>query len=234
MIFAHTLMILSARTRSLTHARAITPQKKQTANQKAVAASKGHYLLQAAMAGYTAEVSALVDGGADLAAVDYSKRMTALHYAAMNGGDKIVEVLLTTAVNVEARDYRGQTALHCAGGERVFRLLLAAGADVVAKSNDGVTALHFAAKRESLHPCVAELLELGADVSAADKDGDTALHCAIKAWAHDAARRLEVVRLLVQAGADLAANNKWGTPLHAAAHMLCFLRACKPTVSLSA
>ena len=64
---------------------------------------------------------------------------------------------------------------------------------------------------------VKELLEQDASLLLVqDKDGSTALHCA--AWkGHQ-----EVVSLLLEAGADVHAQNQndhWGTtPLHAAAH----------------
>ena len=52
--------------------------------------------------------------------------------------------------------------------------------------------------------------------SAKDKDGSTPLHCA--AWKG----HLEVVRILLEAGAEIEAQNQnshWGTtPLHAASH----------------
>ena len=183
-------------------------------------------MLLAAQRGDTEEVSALVDGGADMSAVN-EFGMTPLHYAAMmHDGEKMAEVLLKTVVNVEARNYKGQTALHCAGAntytstKHVFRLLLEAGANVAAKTNDGATALHYAAENVPLHRCVAKLLELGADVSAADKDGETALHRAClrgRPFLPPGQRSTGVVRLLVHAGADLGAKNKRGqTPLHSA------------------
>jgi ankyrin repeat protein len=64
---------------------------------------------------------------------------------------------------------------------------------------------------------VKELLEMDSSlISARDSDGSTPLHCAC--WkGHD-----DVVRLLLEAGADVNAENNndhWGTtPLHAAAH----------------
>jgi ankyrin repeat protein len=64
---------------------------------------------------------------------------------------------------------------------------------------------------------VQELLRTdGALLNARDKDGSTPLHCA--AWKG----HYEIVELLLEAGADVCAQNgneHWGTtPLHAAAH----------------
>ena len=64
---------------------------------------------------------------------------------------------------------------------------------------------------------VKALLKIDADlIDARDKDYSTPLHCAV--WKGN----LEVVRALLDAGADVNAlnqNDHWGnTPLHAAAH----------------
>jgi len=139
---------------------------------------------------------------------------TPLSYAAQNGHEAVVQLLLEHKADVSAKDNNRWTALHIAavyGHEAVVRLLLEHKADVGAKDNDGWTALHIAAVYG--HEAVVRLLlEHKADVGAKDNDGLTALHLAA-VYGHEA-----VVQLLLERKADVGAkdNNGW-TALHLAA-----------------
>ena len=77
--------------------------------------------------------------------------------------------------------------------ERTLALALARGVDW--RDGHAHTALHHAAKAGDVH-AVRRLIELGATVGAADRRGITPLHVA------SCQRHVDVVRLLVAAGAD--------------------------------
>jgi ankyrin repeat protein len=75
---------------------------------------------------------------------------TPLHWAAWGGHEAVVQLLMDSGADVNAKTEDGWTALHQAargGHEAVIRLLIAGGADVNAKTEDGRTALHQAAYR---------------------------------------------------------------------------------------
>ena len=121
-----------------------------------------------------------------------------------------------------------------------LRLLLEAGADKNEANDRGETPLHIMAERDSPN-CLRLLLEAGADVSARNKFGQTPLHSMV--WldtpecrrlllekgvdAMDvSARNTFGLRLLLEAGADACARNKFGrTPLEQAEHWNCEVAA---------
>ena len=104
-------------------------------------------------------------------------------------------------------------------GGKVARVqaLIDNGADVNARNHKGQTALHCAAKA-GFAPIVSLLLEHQADVNACDAEGQAPLTAALRSTVKDKARLLEVVRLLVAAGADRhLPDNQGRTPLQIAA-----------------
>lgn len=127
----------------------------------------------AAAAGHEGSVKILLNGGADIDAVDSSGR-TPLCYAIDSGELSCVNTLLGAGASMAA------PALHCAARHQtadVLRLLLDKGADIEAKNWWGGTALMCAAGSNSA-ACVQLLLSKGASVHAVTVNGKTALHCA--------------------------------------------------------
>lgn len=141
---------------------------------------------------------------------------TPLHWAALQGNEALVRLLLKRRADLEAENPRGCTALHMAveqGHEALVQLLLVRkkGANIRAKDKSGQTALHFAASQGN-EALVHLLRKKGANIKAQDKRGHTALHYAA-AQGNEA-----VVQQLVDNGADIEAKTNYGhTALHYAA-----------------
>jgi cell wall assembly regulator SMI1/ankyrin repeat protein len=144
----------------------------------------------------------------------FSDRFTPLQYA-VDAGTKpaVVAALVDAGADVNARSVQGgvfDTPMMIAadrGRLDLLTLLLAAGADVHAKSAHGSSALSNAAgggKTSAYERVVSRLLKAGAKpdaeaLVAASRNGSP-----------------EVVRMLVEAGADVNEVSRWGTALHLA------------------
>lgn len=141
--------------------------------------------------------------GLALAAAPPALAESALHKAARAGNLAEVQKLLDSGADVNLFE-QGKTPLHHAAlispNPEVVQALLDAGARVDLKGHNGMTALHFAA--------VDPTPDGRADASDAK----------VKAGPDETARRLEVIQLLLDAGATTYAKNEDGlTPLHLAA-----------------
>ncbi|XP_047106375.1 ankyrin-1-like [Schistocerca piceifrons] len=196
-----------------------------------------------AAAGCPGAAEALVEAGADVDAAD-SSGSTPLHYAVRAGNLGVARVLLAAGANVEARDAEGDTftremEISELSIEEVrqwtplrFAEETCAWTWVEKFLQRGVPLRYLEATRRKLQnvdsatdvvrtACVTGLLHLlqyalSVDPSLAkvrlDTEGTTPLHVAA---AH---RRVAVVRVLVDAGADIDCKTGNGrTPLHAAA-----------------
>ncbi len=148
-------------------------------------------------------VRTLLKGGADVSAAQ-SDGMTALHWAALNGDLKTMDVLLVAGATREALTRVGAyTPLHLASqrghGAAVVRLL-EAGAKVGPVTSTGVQPLHLAAQAGDVG-AVKALLDRGAEIDAADTThGRTALVFAVSK------DRREVLSVLAARGANLRAT----------------------------
>jgi len=138
-----------------------------------------------------------------------------LSYAAQNGHNMVVELLLEKGAELESKDRYGQTPLLYAAQNRhdaVVKLLLENGAELESKDRYGKTPLSGAAQKD--HDAVVKLLlENGAELESKNTlSGRTPLLYAAQKG-HDA-----VVKLLLENGAELESKDRSGrTPLSWAA-----------------
>ncbi|KAJ5745670.1 ankyrin repeat protein [Penicillium odoratum] len=151
----------------------------------------------------------------DLECKDNLDGQTPLLWAAWDGHEAVVELLVEKGVDLESKDNCDRTPLAWAaewGREAVVRLLLEKGTDFESKDNVGQTPLAVAAEwgKEAV---VRLLLERGADLEFKDTfRGQTPLAWAVRNG-HEA-----VVRLLIEKGADLESEDNFQqTPLALAA-----------------
>jgi ankyrin repeat protein len=132
--------------------------------------------------------------------------MTALHWAALNGDLKTMNVLLAAKPKIEPLTRLGNyTPLHLAssrGRAAAVALLLTSGSKVSAVTATGVQPIHLAAQAGNPES-VKALLARGADVNVRDEThGRTPLVFAVSE------NRIEAMKVLIAKGADLKQASK--------------------------
>ena len=153
---------------------------------------------------------------------------TALYRACVSQQMQVVEILLEAGADVNLtskRCYPLMTACK-AGNFELISLLLTAGADAECTNSNNETCLHViinaytsttgshksadSASKLDIVNTIRSLLEVGVDVNACCSQGETALYRASEAGHED------VVRLLLEAGADTSCGSPGRCPLNAA------------------
>ena len=142
--------------------------------------------------------------GMDVNLRDKRSNTTALEHAVRNANREMVQLLLSSGANVNARNDSDESVLMMLDADATSDLvwdLLNAGADVNLKDDDGNTALMRVATSNNLEALKA-LIDAGAEVNTKNKEGLTALmHAASEGF-------VNTVRALVLAGADINATNE--------------------------
>lgn len=172
-------------------------------------------LIQAAQAGDTDAVQRLLSNGAQINAQDVQGR-TAVMAATHANQVETVRALIAAGADINIQDNRQDNVLLYAGAEglaKILELAIAAGADTRRTNRFGGTALIPAAERGHFEIVRTLLERTDVDVNHVNNLGWTALLEAI-ILGDGGPRHAEVVRLLVEAGADVnLADSKETTPL---------------------
>ena len=208
------------------HAGIVALLLEQGADVNALKEYGGTALHEAAEEGHESIVALLLEQGADVNALkEYGG--TALHEAALRGHTGVVTLLLEQGVDVNALDEKGRTALHGAargGHESIVALLLEKGARPVQSESMDEDFARFLTEAKIVSGTldvevvkqIDAFLKSGANPNVTfDRgavDDMTPLRLSV---VHG---HTDLVRLLLQAGADVNVQNEYGeTVLHQAA-----------------
>ncbi|QBC32019.1 ankyrin repeat domain-containing protein [Pandoraea sp. XY-2] len=135
------LLVIAMREKSVDVARLLIDDKRTDLD--ATNAAGENAMMIASLQGLTPMVKLLIDKDAEV----NKKGWAPLHYAATNGHDDIVQILLDASAYVDAESPNGTTPLMMAarGGHiTTCKVLLDGGADVRLKNQIGMTAIDFA------------------------------------------------------------------------------------------
>jgi ankyrin repeat protein len=168
----------------------------------------------AARAGRLDHIQRLLELGASIDGTDKNGNGV-LHAAAQANHPQVIELLVQHKASANRANRNGSTPMHSVNGRESVEVLLKLGADIEAKETiTRRTPLLSAAMNSSKEAFIA-LVKAEAEVNAQDNHGWTALHYLIKYYRRD--EMVELVQLLVDAGADRTIRDQWGkTPYQTA------------------
>ena len=163
-------------------------------------------------------IELLLEAKSDVSALDEFES-TPLHFATSisDNDEEIIQNLLGEKnANVAKKDQYGNTPLHLAADDKMAEILLKNGAGANDKNDDGQTPL-FCVVEGGETPCISNNkkiakvnLKYGADINLEANNGYTPLYGAI----HD--EKPEMIKFLIENGADINKKTDGNTPLHAA------------------
>lgn len=136
---------------------------------------------------------------------------TPLHYAAQMGFQQLGGWLISVGAKVNSQNYSGQTPVMVAadyGQSAMCKMLISKGANVRTPDQDGLTPLHVAGNAAT----ASVLLASGAAIEARDNHALTPIFHAV------ANGRVDVLRVLMGAGANTSVRDKEGHTLVDWAH----------------
>lgn len=169
------------------------------------------------------KIQELLDNGVSVTAKD-DEGNTPLHHAINMGNLQLVELLLIKNADFNARNNEDSLPIEKAvlyNKKDIVKLLISCGADVTCEND----CLHSSAY-DGYDDIVKLLISVGANVNYKNSVGDTPLHRASTDritgplftdfndrrpydW-NEYAKKIEIFELLINAGADINARNKWG------------------------
>lgn len=174
-----------------------------------------HYeLMRGSADGDLEAVRAKIVAGADVTRCDYDRR-TPLHLACSEGHMEVAELLLVNGASSEVRDRKGRSPVDDAvnnGHRNILRILRQYGAVIPRhlfeaqpelEYQRGIDLVEHAARGRLV--AIKQALAQGVDPNFKDYDNRTALHLACIEG------RLDVVRVLLHAGANVSAEDRWGS-----------------------
>ena len=147
-----------------------------------------------------------------------------LHSASYHGRPEMLRILLDHGVRSNAKNPRGETALHVVSrgsyeqqdGARVAQLLLERGVDVNVLDKVHDSPIHSASYYGKLE-ITRVLLDHGAKANAENDRGETPLHQVSQGEYESQVDGVRIAQLLLDRGVDVNAQDKNGaTPLHLA------------------
>ncbi|KAJ3642022.1 hypothetical protein Zmor_028486 [Zophobas morio] len=155
-------------------------------------------------------IKLLIEKGIDVNVQDGNGK-TALQLACKKGHYEIAKRLLSSGASINIVDKDKMNALYYASDSSkdnrdVMKLLIEKGIDLNAQNRNGTTALQLACLR-SVYENTEMLLHFGASINIADKYKMNALHYA----SNSSTDNRDVMKLLIEKGIDLNAQNRNGT-----------------------
>lgn len=169
-----------------------------------LAATKQEAFWEACGFGNKEKVRRFIQEGIDINWVSYTHNSCAIHVASQ-GKKEIVQMLLDAHCKVDARDDRGNLALHHAamkGHADIVQMLIDAKSDIDAQDKNGWTPLISAS-----YFCQPEVVEVlvgnKCSVDVQNKDLRSALHEACRSQSTDEDGLYKISKLLIEAGCDI-------------------------------
>jgi len=172
----------------------------------------------AACLGQSVSARELLENGTDLVDIDEQDHNgnTPLMWAASEGSEEIVQILIDNGAKVNFQNYSGESALFLAasrGYQNICEILILSGADLNLGNIDELTPCHSAVIHNQLI-VLKTLVSYGAHVNAQDCEGDTPLHCAVREGQQKAVETL-IVDCKARASVNVR-NDDQETPLELA------------------